>query len=42
MVETVTVDMGIPTEIVTVNLGEGYGFHKGYRSLWETRIWLSL
>lgn len=29
MVETVTVDMGIPTEIVTVNLGEGYGFSQG-------------
>lgn len=29
MVETVTVDMGIPTEIGTVNLGEGYGFSQG-------------
>lgn len=29
LVETVTVDMGIPTEIGTVNLGEGYGFSQG-------------
>ena len=28
-VNSVTVDMGIPTEIATVNLGEGYGFSQG-------------
>lgn len=41
-VETVTVDMGIPSDIHEVTLGEGYAFEKVSLCQWAIRIWLFL